>query len=178
MSRDQDRLMLKPARFPGQRRLSIHLRLSAISATEPCRRACIQPCDSLQKGVRFTYWFPKPPVRTEAMARRPQKLPDYFTFDEAEALVAAAPGYPKSMAFRIMLRTGLRVSNALSLRRSDLRLGQKPPVISIRPEAPGNKSRKGGKSPSRRTCWRARLIWPRFAPRTGTAPCWTSPASG
>ena len=51
------------------------------------------------------------------------------------------------MAFRIMLRTGLRVSEALSLRRSDLRLGQKPPVMSIRPEAPGNKARKGREVP-------------------------------
>ena len=58
------------------------------------------------------------------MARRPQKLPDYFTPEEAEALVAAAPSYPTRMAFRIMLRTGLRVSETLSLRRSDLRLGQ------------------------------------------------------
>ena len=51
------------------------------------------------------------------------------------------------MAFRIMLRTGLRVSEALSLRRSDLRLNQNPPVISIRPEVPGNKARKGREVP-------------------------------
>ena len=81
------------------------------------------------------------------MARRPQKLPDYFTTDEAEALVEAAPSYPTRMAFRIMLRTGLRVSEALSLRRSDLRLNQDPPVISVRPEAPGNKARKGREVP-------------------------------
>ena len=81
------------------------------------------------------------------MARRPQKLPDYFTPEEAEALVAAAPSYPTRMAFRIMLRTGLRVSETLSLRRSDLRLGQNPPMITIRPEAPGNKSRKGREVP-------------------------------
>ena len=81
------------------------------------------------------------------MARRPQKLPDYFTPEEAAALVAAAPSYPTRMAFRIMLRTGLRVSEALSLRRSDLRLGRTPPVITIRPEAPGNKARKGREVP-------------------------------
>ena len=56
------------------------------------------------------------------LARKPQKLPDYFTPEEAEVLVAAAPSYPTRMAFRIMLRTGLRVSEALSLSRSDLRL--------------------------------------------------------
>ena len=38
--------------------------------------------------------------------------------------------------------TGLRVSEALSLRRSDLRLNQDPPVISIRPEVPGSKGRE------------------------------------
>ena len=81
------------------------------------------------------------------LARRPQELPDYFTAEEAEAPVAAAPGYPTPMAFRIMLRTGLRVSEALSLRRTNLRLNQDPPVISVRPEAPGNKPRKGREAP-------------------------------
>jgi integrase len=51
------------------------------------------------------------------------------------------------MAFRSMIRTGLRVSEALSLRRSDLRLNQDPPVISARPEAPGNEARKGREVP-------------------------------
>ena len=81
------------------------------------------------------------------MARKPQKLLDYFTSEEAESLVSAAPSYPTRMAFRIMLRTGLRVSEALSLRRSDLRLNQDLPVISVQPEAPGNKSRKGREVP-------------------------------
>ena len=81
------------------------------------------------------------------MVRRPQKLPDYFTAEKAEALVAAAPSYTIRMAFRIMLRTGLRVSEALSLRRSDLQLNQDPPVISIRPEVPRNKARKGREVP-------------------------------
>ena len=49
------------------------------------------------------------------LARKPQKLPDYFTAEEANALVVAVPSYPIRMAFRIMLRTGLRVSEALSL---------------------------------------------------------------
>ena len=38
--------------------------------------------------------------------------------------MAAAPSYPTRMDFRIMLRTGLKVSEALALRRSDLRLNQ------------------------------------------------------
>ena len=56
------------------------------------------------------------------MARKPKKLPDYFTPDEASALVAAAPSYRVRMAMRIMLRTGLRVSECLSLRPAALRL--------------------------------------------------------
>lgn len=44
------------------------------------------------------------------MAQRPQKLPDYFALDEAEALAAAATSYLTCMAFRIMLITGLTVS--------------------------------------------------------------------
>ena len=81
------------------------------------------------------------------LARKPQKLPDYLTAEEADALVAAAPSYPTRMAFRIMLGTGLRVSEALSLHRTDLRLNQDPPVISVRREAPGNKARKGREVP-------------------------------
>ena len=61
--------------------------------------------------------------------------------------MAAAPSYPTRMAFRIMLRTGLRVSEALSLWRGDLHLNQDPPVISVRPEAPGNKARRGREVP-------------------------------
>ena len=56
------------------------------------------------------------------MARRLRKLPDYFTEEEAAALVDAAPSYPTRMAFRVMLRTGLRVSETLALHRVDLRL--------------------------------------------------------
>ena len=81
------------------------------------------------------------------MPRKPQKIPDYFTPEEAEALMAAAPSYPTRMTFRIMLRTGLRVSEALSLRRSDLVLNRDPPVISVRADAPGNKARKGREVP-------------------------------
>ena len=77
------------------------------------------------------------------MARKPKKLPDYFTPDEALALVAAAPGYQVRMAMRIMLRTGLRVSECLSLRPTDLRLTQDPPILSLRPDVPGNKAKRG-----------------------------------
>ena len=86
------------------------------------------------------------------MARGTQKLPDYFTPEEADALVAAAPSYPTRVAFRITLRTGLRVSEALSLRRSYLRLNQDTPVLSVRADAPGNKSRRGREFPPPRIC--------------------------
>ena len=60
------------------------------------------------------------------MPRSLQKIPDYFTEEGGRALVDAAPSYPARMAFRIMLKTGLRVSEALALRRVDLRLDQAP----------------------------------------------------
>ena len=81
------------------------------------------------------------------MARKVKRIPDYFTPEEAAALVEAAPTYPTRMAFRIMLRTGLRVSETLALRRSDLRLGHYPPLISVRADSPGNKARKGREVP-------------------------------
>ena len=77
------------------------------------------------------------------MARKPKALPDYFTPEEAAAPVEAAPSYPVKMAMRVMLRTGLRVSECLSLRAAGLRLRQDPLIISLRPEVTGNKSKKG-----------------------------------
>ena len=81
------------------------------------------------------------------MARRLQRIPDYFTEEEAVALVDAAPSYQTRMAFRVMLKTGLRVSEALALRRVDLRLDQDPPIIVVRADSPGNKARKGREVP-------------------------------
>ena len=81
------------------------------------------------------------------MARSPRRIPDYFTEEEAGALVDAAPSYPTRMAFRIMLKTGLRVSEALALRRVDLRLDQHPPIIVVAADSPGNKGRRGREVP-------------------------------
>ncbi len=81
------------------------------------------------------------------MARRLQRIPDYFTEEEAAALVEAAPSYPTRMAFRIMLKTGLRVSETLALRRTDLRLYLHPPIIVVRADSPGNKAKKGREVP-------------------------------
>ena len=77
------------------------------------------------------------------MPRKPTKLPDYFTAAEAQALVAAAPSYQVRMAMRVMLRTGLRVGECLSLRPADLQLHQDPPIISLRPEVTGSKAKRG-----------------------------------
>ena len=53
------------------------------------------------------------------MARKPAKLPDYFTSGEASALVAAAPSYQVRMGMRIMLRADCRCPSArLSGRRT------------------------------------------------------------
>ena len=79
------------------------------------------------------------------MPRKVQQIPDYFTPEEASALVEGAPSYPTRMAFRLMLKTGLRVSEALALRRVDLRLDQDPPIIVVRTDSPGNKARKARK---------------------------------
>ena len=46
------------------------------------------------------------------------------------------------MAFRIMFRAGLRVSETRALRRVDLRLDQEPPLIMVRADSPGNKAKK------------------------------------
>ena len=61
--------------------------------------------------------------------------------------MAAASGYQVRMAMRIMLRTGLRVSECLSLRPADLRLTQNPPILSLRPDVPGNKAKRGREVP-------------------------------
>ena len=81
------------------------------------------------------------------MPRSFKRIPDYFTEEEAAALVDGAPSYPTRMAFRIMLKTGLRVSEALALRRVDLRLDQDPPIIVVAADSPGNKARKGREVP-------------------------------
>ena len=61
--------------------------------------------------------------------------------------MAAAPSYQVRMVMRIMLRTGLRVSECLSLRPADLRLNQDPPILSLRPDVPGNKAKRGREVP-------------------------------
>ncbi len=95
------------------------------------------------------------------MPRKVQQIPDYFTPEEAAALVEGAPSYPTRMAFRLMLKTGLRVSEVLALRLVDLRLdqdrslafGRWPPVAS-----PVRRAR----CRSRRMCLKASGNWHHF----------------
>ena len=76
----------------------------------------------------------KSPETVLPMARKPEKLPDYFTFEEASALVAVAPSYQVRMAVRIMLRARLRESECLFLRPTDIRLDRAPYTICRRAE--------------------------------------------
>ena len=113
------------------------------------------------------------------MARKPKKLPDYFAPEEAKALVAAAPSYQVRMAMRVMLRTGLRVSECLSLRPADLRFNQDPPIISLRPEVTGNKSKKGREVPIPPDLLESLgETWRPSTPRTARSPSSTSAGSG
>ena len=76
------------------------------------------------------------------MPRQPKRLPDYFTQEEALALVRATESADTRLVLRLMLRCGLRVSEALELRPSDLRLDQDPPVLSLPADIPGNKAKE------------------------------------
>ena len=125
-----------------------HLRLSAILESHPGKSRPNQPCAhpftrAIVRGISFQRVI----VQRGRMPRSLQRIPDYFTEEEAVALVDAAPSYPTRMAFRIMLKTGLRVSEALALRRLDLRLDQHPPIIVVAAGSPGNKGRRGREVP-------------------------------
>ena len=87
------------------------------------------------------------PWKRKRHAEKTCQAARYFTPEEADALVVAAPSYPVKMSIRIMLRTGLRVSERLSLRPDDIRLRHDPPIISLRPEVTGNKAEKGREVP-------------------------------
>ena len=88
----------------------------------------------------------KSPVRRLSAAEGPTD-PRLFHAGRGRRPGAGRPSYPTRMAFRIMLKTGLRVSEALALRRVDLRLDQDPPIIVVRADSPGNKARKGREVP-------------------------------
>ena len=73
-----------------------------------------------------------PLITAVAWRGNPRKDPTTSP-EEASALVAATPSYQVRMATRIMLGTGLRVSECLSLTAVNQRLDKYPPIISLRP---------------------------------------------
>ena len=90
------------------RKVGVRLRKSGISETKliPGPHADAQPVVSGRPlWVGLVADFPRNMRVT--MARKPVKLPDYFTTEEASALADMAPSYPVKMAMMVMLRTGL-----------------------------------------------------------------------
>ena len=75
------------------------------------------------------------------MPRKPKKLPDYFTMEEADALILATESRDTRLAMRLMLRCGMRVSEALEVRPSHIRFDRTPPLISLPADIPGNKAK-------------------------------------
>ena len=81
------------------------------------------------------------------MPRKPRKLPDYFTMEEAAKLVQATESSDARLATRLMLRCGLRVSEALAVRPSHLRFDRSPPIISLPADIVGNKAKTAREIP-------------------------------
>ena len=81
------------------------------------------------------------------MPRKPKKLPDYFTMEEANELVQATESGDTRLAMRLMLRCGLRVSEALQIRPSQLRFDRSPPIISLPADIVGNKAKTAREIP-------------------------------
>ena len=94
--------------------------------------ASLQPRESLWKRDTVDQLVSKASATSVDMVWRPLKLPDHFALAKAAPLTATAPSYLIGMTFRIWLITDLRVSEALSLRCSD-----------IRPETPVSEAHKG-----------------------------------
>ena len=125
------------------------LRLCAILESHPGISRPYQLCTLPCRGLFFGRRFPKcnsaavgwRAVVNGSTATSPKRNPTSWS--------TPAPSYPTHMAFRIMLRNGLRMSETLALRRVDLRLYQDPPIIVARADSPGNKARKGREVPVR-----------------------------
>ena len=73
---------------------------------------------------------PKP--RTDAGERLTMTLPEYLEHHEVDALIRAAPNPRARLLFLIEWRAGLRVSEALALRVSDLSLDGELPSLRVR----------------------------------------------
>ena len=75
------------------------------------------------------------------MLREFKKLPGYFTMEEANELIQATESGDTRLAMRLMLQCGLRVSEALQVRPSQLRFDRSPPIISLPADIVGNKAK-------------------------------------
>ena len=73
---------------------------------------------------------PKP--GTDAGERPTKTLPEYLEHHEVEALIRAAPNPRARLLFLIEWRAGLRVSEALALKASDLSLEGELPSLRVR----------------------------------------------
>ena len=60
------------------------------------------------------------------------RLPEYLEPGEVETLIRCAPGVSAALVFLIQWRAGLRISEALALRYSDLSLEGEHPTLMIR----------------------------------------------
>ena len=78
-------------------------------------------------------------LRQDTRITSPKKKPARWSTPRP----ATRPAWP----FRIMLKTGLRVSEALALRRVDLRLDQHPPIIVVRGRLAGQQGPQGPGGP-------------------------------
>ena len=76
------------------------------------------------------------------MPRRVEGEKHYFTTEEAQALIRATESEDVHLAALLMLRCGLRVSEAIALRPSYLLFNQAPSVISLPGNITGNKAKK------------------------------------
>ena len=124
-----------------------HLRLSAINATPPPGTDTHQPCGKASAAGTLAPLVAKIPCEAIGCQERSSRSQTISRRKWRRALLEGAPSYPARIAFRLMLKIGLRVSEALALRRVDLRLDQDPPIIVVRADSPGNKARKGREVP-------------------------------
>ena len=110
------------------------------------------------------------------MPRKPRKLPDYFTMEEANELILAVESSDARLATRLMLRCGLRVSEALAVRPSHLRFDRSPPIISLPADIVGNKAKTAREIPIPEDL--VEILRDRASGRPGpaTGRWWSSPA--
>ena len=79
-------------------------------------------------------------ARGSGFVRKPRTLPEYLESFEVETLIELAPSAQASLLFLIQWRTGMRVSEALALTKSDFILHPENPTVRVR-EGKGSNDR-------------------------------------